>query len=66
MDESNLSLSDILQLQVDDVIPLNKNIQGDITVVVDGMPWYTGKMGETKTKKAVRLNELISESRERS
>lgn len=66
LDESNLSLSDILQLQVDDVIPLNKNIQGDITVVVDGMPWYTGKMGETKTKKAVRLNELISESRERS
>lgn len=66
LDESHLSLSDILQLQVDDVIPLNKNIQGDITVVVDGVPWYTGKMGETKTKKAVRLNELISESRERS
>ncbi len=66
LDESNLSLSDILQLRVDDVIPLNKNIQGDITVVVDGIPWYTGKMGETKTKKAVRLNELISESRERS
>lgn len=66
LDESQLTLSDILQLQVDDVIPLNKNIQGDITIVVDSIPWYTGKMGETKTKKAVRLNELISESRERS
>jgi len=66
LDESQLTLSDILQLQVDDIIPLNKNIQGDITIVVDSIPWYTGKMGETKTKKAVRLNELISKSRERS
>lgn len=60
MDEFQLDLRDIVQLQVDDVIPLGKSIDGDIYITVDDTPWYSGKLGELKMKKAVKLNRLIS------
>lgn len=61
LDEQEILLSDILQLQVNDVIPLGRNINSDIFITIDGDPWYTAKLGEVKTKKAVRLNEPIKE-----
>lgn len=54
-----LELNDILQLQPDDVIPLSKDINSEIFISVDDEPWYSAKLGETKTKKAVRLSQLI-------
>lgn len=59
-DEFKMSLKDIMQLQPDDVIPLNKSINGDITVTIDKVPWFTAKLGETKKKKAIKLQNIVS------
>lgn len=58
--EMQLDLKDILQLQVADVIPLNKKINSDIYITVDNSPWFKAKLGETKIKKAVKLSGLIN------
>ena len=63
LDQAELTLQDILQLQVSDIIPLNKSIYGDIQVAIDGIPWYNAKLGEVKSKKAVKLEDLIDEDR---
>lgn len=55
-----LDLRDIVRLQVADVIPLNKSINSDILVTVDDTPWFQAKLGESKLKKAIKLNNLIS------
>lgn len=60
LDELTLDLRDILRLQVEDIIPLSKSIDSDIKVMVDDTPWFNGKMGETKQKKAVKLSELTA------
>ncbi|MEM1485265.1 flagellar motor switch protein FliM [Oscillospiraceae bacterium PP1C4] len=60
LDEFQLDLKDILQLQVADVIPLNKKISSDVFITVDDTPWFHAKLGETKLKKAIKLNNLIS------
>ncbi len=58
--EFQMDLKDILQLQVADVIPLSKKISSDIFITVDETPWFTARLGETKIKKAVKLNNMIS------
>ncbi len=55
LNDVKLNLSDILNLQVNDVIPLNKSIDSDITVKVDSVPWFSAKLGEVKDSKAVKL-----------
>ena len=60
LDSFQLNLSDLLHLQPSDVIPLNKSINSDISIIVDEVPWYSAKLGEVKMKTAVKLNELIS------
>ncbi len=57
--ELKLELHDVMQLQVNDVIPLNKNVRSDINVNVNNTPWFTAKLGETKLRKAVKINQLI-------
>ncbi len=59
-DEFKMSLKDIVQLQPDDVIPLNKSINSDITVTIDKVPWFTAKLGETKKKKAIKLQNIVN------
>lgn len=55
LNDVKLNLSDILNLQVNDVIPLNKSIDSDITVKVDSVPWFSAKLGEVKDNKAIKL-----------
>lgn len=59
-DEFTMELRDLLSLQPDDVIPLSKNIQSDVLMEVDNIPWFTAKLGETKGKKSVKLNNPLS------
>ena len=49
-----------MQLQPDDVIPLAKRVDSDVLVTVDKIPWFTAKLGQTKKKKAIRLNDILS------
>ena len=50
-----INLNDVLNLQVNDVIPLGKNINSDILVKIDSVPWFTARLGEVKENKAVKL-----------
>ena len=59
LDSCQMTFGDVLQLQVNDVIALNKRIDSDIRVTVDGIPWYSARLGELKTKKAVKLIDTI-------
>ena len=59
LDQCQMSFGDVLQLQVNDVIALNKKIDADICVTVDGIPWYNARLGESKMNKAVKLIDAI-------
>lgn len=59
-DQFQLELQEIMQLQPDDVIPLSKRVDSDVLVTVDKIPWFTAKLGQTKKKKAIRLNDILS------
>ena len=59
-DQFSMPLQEIIQLRPDDVIPLNKPIESDVLITVDEIPWYTAKLGESKQKKAVKLNKFLS------
>lgn len=51
----NLDLYEVLTLQVNDVIPLNKKISENILVRVGERDWCDGKLGTYNNKKAVMI-----------
>lgn len=57
--ELQLGTYDVANLQVGDIITLNKKIDSDIGVTVGGIPLFTAKLGEYKIKKAVKLCDII-------
>lgn len=59
LDHCKMNLGDIAALQVSDVIALNKKIDSDVGVNIEGIPWYTGRLGELDSKKAVKLVDSI-------
>lgn len=61
LDELILDVQDVMNLQVNDIIPLDKSIDSNVTVVVDGIPWFDGKLGEVRQHKAVKLVNLINQ-----
>lgn len=63
LDEIELDLHDILQLEVNDIIPLSKRYDSNVTLNVDDSPWFEARLGETKQRKAVRIEQLIEKER---
>ncbi len=59
LDVCQMDLSDIALLQPDDVIVLNKPYNADITVNVEHAPWYTARLGEMRSKKALKVTDTI-------
>jgi len=59
-DEFSMELQDVLGLQPEDIIPLNKSIDSDVFMRVDNIPWFTAKLGESKGKKSVKLNNPLN------
>ncbi|MEG0035650.1 MAG: FliM/FliN family flagellar motor switch protein, partial [Oscillospiraceae bacterium] len=55
LDDCMMSLGEISQLQVNDVISLNRKIDEDITVRVEGSPWFKARLGEFDAHKALKL-----------
>lgn len=53
--EINLDMYEVLTLQVNDVIPLNKKISENIVVKVGERPWCDGKLGTYNNKKAIMI-----------
>ncbi len=58
-DTIELQLVDILRLQPNDVIPLNKPLDSEVEIVIDKKPYFKGTLGQTKSKKAVRINNIL-------
>lgn len=56
--ETKVDLYDILTLQVNDVIPLNVSIDGNVAVKVGGNLWFDGKLGVKNGKKAVKIDNI--------
>lgn len=62
LDDCTMSLGDISQLQVNDVIALKKRIDDDISVRVEGVPWFKARIGEVESKKALKLLKVEANS----
>lgn len=56
LDDCVMSLGDLSQLQINDVISLNKKISEDISVKVEGdLPFFKARLGERNSKKALKI-----------
>ena len=53
--EIHLDMYEVLTLQVNDVIPLGKNINSNIVVKVGDRVWCDGKLGTYNNKKAIMI-----------
>ena len=60
LDQCQMTFGDVLALQTGDVIALNKRIDSDIDVTIDGIPWFHARLGESKSKRAVKLIDAIA------
>ena len=45
LDNTTLTLRDVLNLQVNDIIPLNKPITDNVQLKVGSTCWFDGKLG---------------------
>ncbi len=57
----NLDLYEVLTLQVNDVIPLNKKISENILVRVGNRDWCDGKLGTYNNKKAIMIENFTGD-----
>ena len=60
-EDTKLELSDILRLRVNDIIPLDKHVNGNVDLYVNNAPWFTGKLGTVKNKKAVKITGMVEQ-----
>lgn len=57
--KTELTLQDILDMQVGDVISLDRELSSDIDINVDGELWFKGKFGTKKNKNVVKINKIL-------
>ncbi len=55
LSDTVLNLSDVLSLQVNDIVPLQKKASEDIVVKIDSVPWFAAQVGTVKNNKAIKL-----------
>ncbi len=56
---TTINVSEFLELQVGDVIPLDSNINDELEVLVGDLPKFTAKPGVKKNKVAVKVSQVI-------
>ncbi len=54
-----MSLDDVYNFQVGDVINLNKPKDSDVTLHIAGQPWFTGQLGVHNKNVAVKIQERV-------
>lgn len=59
LDDTMLTLRDVLNLQVNDIIPLNKPITDNVQLKVGSTCWFDGKLGTLNGKKAFRIDNIL-------
>ena len=62
LDNLYIDMQDIINLKVSDVIPLNRRIDDDIILTVEGEPKFTVRVGDRKIKKSVKICDIVSHS----
>ena len=56
---ANMSLNDIYNLRVGDVIDLNKPQDSDVAVHIEGQQWFAGQLGVYNKNMAVKIRERV-------
>ena len=59
LDDTMLTLRDVLNLQVNDIIPLNKPITDNVQLKVGSTCWFDGTLGTLNGKKAFRIDNIL-------
>lgn len=59
LSETQIDMYDILNLQINDVIPLNVSIDSNVILKVGGTAWFDGKLGVKNKRKAVRIDKKL-------
>jgi len=59
--ETDVLSQDIFELEVGDIIKLNKSLNSLVDIVVNDEVWFKGEMGEYKNKKAIEIKEELTE-----
>ena len=57
--EAVISLDDVYNLHVGDVINLNTPKDSDVQLYVEGQPWFKGQLGVHKRNVAIRVEDLV-------
>lgn len=58
LSETQLNMSDVLHLQVNDIIPLEKDINSNVVIKIGDKCWFDGKLGIFNNKKAVKIENV--------
>lgn len=56
---TSISISEFLDLQSGDVLPLDTNVNGDLEILVGDLPKFNAKPGVKKNKVAVKTTEVL-------
>lgn len=62
LDNLYIDMQDIINLKVSDVIPLNRRIDENIILTVEGEPKFTVRVGDRKIKKSVKICDVVTHS----
>lgn len=58
--ETEMTVGDLITLETGDIIPLNQEASGEVTVAVEGVEKYKCLMGVKKGNRAIQLTNVIS------
>lgn len=61
--ETQIDLSDILSLRVNDIIPLDVPITQNAMVKINNVQWFTAKPGISNNKKAIKIIDICNNER---
>lgn len=59
--QTHISVSDFLNLEINDVLRLDKAIDGELDVYVGGLHKFTASPGTSNSKAAIRINSIMTE-----
>lgn len=59
--DAQVSLKDVYNLKVGDVIDLNKPKEADISLYIDQEPWFQGQVGTHNKNVAIRINQRVED-----
>ncbi len=57
--KTSLDVSDVLNLQIDDIIPLDLNIESNVKLRIGNRIWFDGKLGSYNQNKAVKIENVF-------